>query len=73
MVIFTSRAVPPGQRSVTTVWKWFTSDDQIFNYKNDNAYDIVFWFAANDDTHDNCDNYNDNQGTINILYLLSSI
>ena len=66
MVIFTGEAVPPAPKVGATVWGWFEHDDQMFNYTNGNAYPVTIYFAANDDTSNNCQNYNDNKGTITV-------
>lgn len=66
MVIFVGEAVPPALRPAPQVWSWFKYDEEMFQYKNSNAYPVTIYFAANDDTSNNCFNYNDNQGTITV-------
>ena len=68
MVIFTSPAAAPGTKPNPTVWDWFKTNNQTFNYQNTNQYDVTFYFAANDNTYDNCSAYNDNKGSITVYY-----
>lgn len=63
---FTGEAVPPAAKPKPRVWSWFTSDNQMFDHTNVNPYPVTIYFAANDDTSNNCQAYNDNQGTITV-------
>jgi hypothetical protein len=62
MVIFYSPEVPVGHKASPSLWNWFKSDDEKFTATAPGIY----YFAANDDTYNNDEKYNDNKGIITV-------